>query len=97
MERGIVLFNNAELTFLHNLAVVQGCKKHELIDRLKPVCGADGKIDLNQECTIQISEDEAEIMLDCMPIPNEKADPNLTSSRFKIQQFISKCRFGDQA
>ncbi|GIK83620.1 MAG: hypothetical protein BroJett025_02420 [Patescibacteria group bacterium] len=93
MERGTVSLTNSELTALYNLAISQGCQKDDLVSKLKPDAS---NTDQNQVYTVQISEDDAEVMLDCLPIPSEEVDPNLTSSRIKIQQFISRCRFGSE-
>ncbi len=94
MERGVVSLNNFELSALHKLAVEQGCEKEDLIAKLQPVAGVSDQL---QEHMVQISEDDAEIMLDCIPMPNGETDPNLTTARIKIQQFIAQCRFGDEA
>lgn len=93
MERGTISLNNLELAALQGLAIAQGCKKQDLINKLQPVPDV---ADPTQEHTVQISEDDAEIMLDCLPVPSESVDPNISSSRIKIQQFITKCRFGDE-
>lgn len=93
MERGTVSLNNLELAALQKLALDQGCEKQDLLNKLQPVADVT---DPMQEHTVQISEDEAEIMLDCLPVPSEKVDPNIASSRIKIQQFITKCRFGQE-
>lgn len=90
MERGIISLTNQELASLQSLAVQQGCEKQDLLDKLTPVAGVT---DSNQEHTVQISEDEAEMLLDCMPVPSDGIDPNIISSRMKIQQFIARCRF----
>ncbi len=93
MERGIVSLNNFELEALHSMAIQQGCQKEDLIVKLQPVVGVSDQL---QEHAVQISEDEAEIMLDCMPMPTGDTDPNLSAARIKIQQFIAQCRFGDE-
>lgn len=91
MERGVISLTNLELVALYHMAIAQHCTKQDLMDKLQPVKGVDDT-DSN---VVQISEDDAEILLDCMPIPDEKSDPNIVSSRIKIQEFVSKCRFGD--
>jgi len=93
MERGTVSLNNNELAALHDLAIKQGCNKKDLINKLLPVIG---EVDPNKSHTVQISEDDAEIILDCLPVPSDDVDPNLSSSRIKIQEFISRCRFGTE-
>lgn len=93
MERGIVSLNNLELEALHSLAVSQGCQKEDLLAKLQPVSGVTDQL---QEHVVQISEDEAEIVLDCMPLPSPDSNPNVTSARIKIQQFIANCRFGEE-
>ncbi len=92
MERGIISLNNFELTALQSLAIAQGCKKEDLVAKLQPVSGATDQL---QEHTVQISEDEAEIMLDCMPMPNGDISTGLSTARIKIQQFIARSRFGE--
>lgn len=93
MERGTVFLTNVELTFLSSIAVSQGCQKQDLIAKLQPVAGI---VDQTQEHTVQISEDEAEILLDCMPIPSPESDPSLLTSRNKLQQFLAACRFPEE-
>lgn len=93
MERGTISLTNLELTVLYEMALAQGCDKQDLVDKLQPVPGA---IDQSQEHIVQISEEEAEIMLDCMPMPSPENDPNLVSSRIKIQQFLAHCRFPEE-
>ena len=94
MERGTVSLNNVELTVLHDLAVSQGCKKQDLVDKLSPL---NDVADQMQEHTVLMSEEEAEIILDCMPMPSPELDTNLVAARIKIQQFLAKSRFGDQS
>lgn len=87
MERGIVLLNNYELEALRSMALQQGCQREDLVVKLQPVAGV---ADQMLEHSVQISEDEAEIMLDCMPVQTADTNPSLTTARIKIQQFIAK-------
>jgi hypothetical protein len=90
MERGTVALSNLELQVLHDFAVAQGCQQTDLLNKLTPVANIS---DPNQEHTVLISENDAEIILDCMPVPNDQTDSVITSARIKIQQFLAKCRF----
>ena len=94
MERGTVALTNIELGVLHDLAIAQGCKKQDLIDKLSPVANVQ---DQAEEHSVLMSEEEAEIILDCMPMPSPELDSNLISARIKVQQFLAKSRFGDQS
>ena len=100
MQRGIISLTNLELSALYNLALSQGCKDKDLVAKLAPVEESNhppsGDQNTPQEYNVLISEDEAEIMLDCMPMPSDENDPNLVSARIKIQQFIAKSRFGEE-
>lgn len=93
MQRGIVTFTNQELKLLHNLAISQGCQKSDLLDKISPVISSETLGEQPEGYDVLISEDEAEIILDCMPMPNKDDDLNLVNARVKIQQFIAKSRF----
>lgn len=92
MERGTIALTNLESNAVRKNMVAQGCAKDNLYIKLEP---EENQSDQFEEFVVQISEDEAEKMLDCMPIPTQDTDPNLTSARVKIQKFLAKCRFGD--
>lgn len=89
MERGTVSLSNLELTALNSLAVAYGCQKQDLLAKLQPVKGANNDTDTHN---VLLSEDDAEIMLDCMSSPAEETDQHIVSSRIKIQKFITRCR-----
>lgn len=91
MERGIILLTNLELATLYNMAVSENCQMPGLINKLHPVEGTNQA----QEHSVLMSEDEAEVLLDCMPMPSEHADPNLVSARTKLSNFIAQSRFAD--
>lgn len=93
MQRGIVTFTNNELKLLHNLAISEGCTKGDLLDKISPVTSSASSSEQLEGYDVLISEDEAEIILDFMPMPNKDDDPNLVSARIKIQQFVAKSRF----
>lgn len=93
MQRGIVTFTNTELKLLHNLAISQGCENSDLLDKLSPVNSSEISSEGTDGYDVLVSEDEAEIILDCMPMPNKDDDPNLVNARIKIQKFIAKSRF----
>ncbi len=98
MQRGVVIFTNSELKILHELAISQGCQKEDLIAKISPI-GVEGsdKAGPDQNHNVLISEDEAEVMLDCMPMPDKDDDPNLVNARIKIQQFLAKSRFPESS
>ena len=95
MQRGIVSFTNPELKLLHELATTQGCKKKDLLAKLTPV--EEKNPTSNKTYDVLVSEDEAEIILDCMPMPSKDDDPNLVNSRIKVQQFLAKTRFPESS
>ncbi len=93
MQRGIVSFTNLELKILHELAISQDCQNTDLLDKLSPVSSPESSNDQLQTYDVLISEDEAEIILDCMPMPAKDDDQNLINARIKTQQFLAKSRF----
>lgn len=96
MERGTIAFTNAELNTLHQLAISQGCQKVDLMQKLQPV--AEVAVDDDSaEHTVLLSEDDAEVLLDCMPVPNQEDPELLKRSRIKVQQFLASQRFGEAA
>ncbi len=96
MERGVIKFNNLELTALHNLATQYASTNQALLAKLAPI--ADLVVtDQLHEHVVEISEDEAEVLLDSMPIPTTDSPAEITSARLKIQQFLARSRFGEQA
>ncbi|MCB9813707.1 MAG: hypothetical protein H6772_04865 [Pseudomonadales bacterium] len=92
MQRGVIRLSNQELIILSNFLISKDCQEENLLFKLKPV---ENLIDQTQELDVLISENEAEIVLDCMPIPSKQDDPNLISARTKLQQFIAKLRFDE--
>lgn len=99
MKRGVIFLTNLELIALHSMVVEQNCVKQDLMQKLSPL--GLGSIDTNPDINtdnvednklqlvqIQITEDDAETLLDCMPIFNEESNLNLISARAKIQQFL---------
>ena len=96
MERGVIKLNNLELTALHNLATQYANRNQGLLAKLAPV--ADFVVtDQLHEHSVQVSEEDAEILLDCMPIPGSETDPSVGTARLKVQQFLARSRFGEQA
>lgn len=93
MERGTVSLTNAELSSLYNFAVAEGCEKEDLLTKLAPVPDSGYP---NQEHAVLISEEDAEVLLDCMPAPSEITDEVLAGARNKVQQFLSQVRFAKE-
>lgn len=89
MKRGVIIFTNKELGAISQSLSIQNCADEILLGRLKPESD-----DETQEVTIELSENDAETVLDCLPIPSTDTSIALTSSRIKLQNFITKCRFG---
>ena len=94
MQRGVIGFTNSELRVLYNVVVLQGCERKELLNKISPVNELENSTEAHN---ILISEDEAEIMLDCMPIPDENENSNLANAKIKIQQFLAKSRFPESS
>lgn len=95
MERGIVSLYNAELLALQQVAVSQGCLNQELLQKLNPVLGLP-KDDVTQLHSVLLSEEDAEVLLDCMPVPTQDDPELLKQARLKIQNFLAAQRFGEQ-
>lgn len=91
MERGTIVLSNNQAIALRKGLLNQGFANESLLRKLEPVINP---ADLDADFIVEISEEDAETMLDSMPIPNQDTDPNLISSRIKIQNFLAKCRFG---
>jgi hypothetical protein len=49
---------------------------------------------IKKEETFQFSENEVETILDCLPAPFEINDDCLKQTRIKLQNFLTKLRFG---
>ncbi|NCO12267.1 MAG: hypothetical protein COZ34_00105 [Candidatus Pacebacteria bacterium CG_4_10_14_3_um_filter_34_15] len=100
MQRGIVTFTNIELKLLHDLAISHDCKNDDLLDKLSPVASSDASLvpsNDQQTYDVLISADEAEVILDCMPMPDKDDDPDLVTARIKVQQFLAKSRFPESS
>ncbi|MBU0974501.1 hypothetical protein KKD03_02260 [Patescibacteria group bacterium] len=97
MQRGIVSFTNLELKVLHDLVSSQGCQNRALLDKISPVVSTVASNDPLKEYDVLVSENEAEIILDCMPMLNKDDDPDLVNARIKIQQFLAKSRFPESS
>lgn len=97
MQRGIVSFTNTELKLLHDLAISHDCKNDDLLVKISPVSFTVSSGDQLQNYDVLISEDEAEFILDCMPMSDKDDDLNLVNARIKIQQFLAKSRFPESS
>lgn len=86
MIRGMVKLTNKELDLLRNTLIESNCDKQSLIDKL---ASEDESLTQDTEFDVLISLDEAEIMLDCMSVPDKDDDHNLVTARIKIQKFIT--------
>ena len=86
MERGVIQLTVAERQ--HALQALQAVEGDEVIGLLKErlTNGSD------QE-NIQLREEDAEIILDNLPMPQAGEAADITSLRKKVQQFIAKIRF----
>lgn len=99
MQRGIINFTNNELNYLYNLLNKNKLIPQDLITKLSPVVNNEilnqerANQDLEKLINVLISEEEAEIILDNLPISSGDDSPELLSSRLKSQQFLSKIRF----
>ena len=91
MKRGIVKLNNQELVALNHLLNIQDDAKPSLLQKLQPVTDVSNE----KEHKVQISEEDAELLLDCMPIPGKETDLSIKTARMKIQQFLAYSRFGE--
>ena len=87
MKRGITQISGKELSFALEAVKNNQYTNQILIDRLTPKKIDDNKVQ------IQLDEDQAEIILDSLPTPDQTEATELTSLRKTIQQFISKLRF----
>lgn len=89
MKRGVITFTNKELYEISQSLSFQNCADDVILGRFKPESDDESK-----EVTIEVSENDAETVLDFLPIPATNTSIALTSSRTKLQNFITKCRFG---
>ena len=99
MQRGVIKLSNSELRELYNLVNSSECfldntNTHESVNektafliKISPVKENENK---DQVYDIFINENEAEAMLDLMPIPDKDDSQNLLSARIKIQEFLDK-------
>lgn len=88
MKRGITQLTGKQMKIALDSVKTNSYADKILLDRLTPQ-----KID-DTSVTIQLDEEQAEVILDSLPTPDQNEDPNLTSLRKVIQQFIAKLRFG---
>lgn len=87
MKRGITQLNGKELNTALEAIKTNQYANQLLVARLTPKTIDDQKVQ------IQLDEEQAEIILDSLPTPNQTETPELTSLRKTIQQFIAKLRF----
>ena len=91
MKRGIVILTNLELTALSNLATEINCKKQDLLQKIQPVVDKEPTV----THTIQMSVEDAETLLDYLPLPGSTTNSFLESARTKLQQFVASSRITD--
>jgi hypothetical protein len=85
MQRGIIILNQAEMAQLQS----------RLADQLLPPL-LDLKIKNNNlvesNLKIEMSEEDAELLLDTLPIPSSNEDLNLSTLRNSLQSFLQNLR-----
>lgn len=89
MQRGIVVLTKAELQAIVNeidLSHYEGTPF-----RAKVEAGLLTK-DMTSNISLEVSEEEVEIMLDAIVIPTSGEDPIVTSARSKLQQRMASFR-----
>lgn len=86
MKRGVVILTKQEYAKLYN----------EIVDSLPESLKNKSfrAKTIWKEEKFQFSEDEVEIILDCLPAPFEIKDQELKEARIKLQNFLTKLRFG---
>ncbi len=91
MNRGVILLTTLEMSqasaFLKTSTVPIS---ETLLNKLTP-----SSTDPQQTDKILISEEDAEVLLDCLAAPSASEPAELKSLRLKLQQFIGKIRFPD--
>jgi hypothetical protein len=92
MERGTILLTSLEMSAVAELLTQYHPEKQALITKIAPVV-SDSQ---NSAHTITISEEEAEVILDSMPIPGKESNNNLNQARKKLQQFLANLRFSEK-
>lgn len=87
MKRGITKLTGKQMKIALDAVKTNSYADQILFNRLKPKELSDTPV------TIQFDEEQADIILDSLPTPNKNENPDLTSLRKVIQQFIAKLRF----
>ncbi len=88
MYRGILLLTTSEMN--HAVIALKATNQPvhpNTIQKFTPHYS-----DPNHQYKIETNDEEAEILLDNLPIPDVNEDQNIKSLRTKIQQFITKAR-----
>ncbi len=86
MQRGVIEFSIDHIQLALNLLE----ESPQRIDLLKEKLISAQKA--GKKTTIELSEDEIDILLDIMPAPNENEEKHLTELRKNLQKFLMRLR-----
>jgi hypothetical protein len=95
MQRGMIPLTKDEIVYADQLARSSDRNVQNLVVRLgAAVQEAQSLTDANQQLEVEISEDEAEVLLDSLPMPDPANEhPVIRNLRGKLSQFLAKFRF----
>lgn len=89
MKRGVIKLTNLESSALREALISQGFTNNDILFKLEPVENLDPK----QDFLLEISEEDAESILDNLSISNKQVDQNFSKARSKVQDFLAKSRY----
>lgn len=84
MERGILLLTQVEYLYLAELLQTESVQA-QLLQKFKPSSAGSG-----QNIKIQLSSEEVESLLDLLPMPDKSEPTALTTTRQKLQSFLTE-------
>jgi hypothetical protein len=87
MQRGIIQLNNTRMQLL-----LQILKQNQSVDQLLMNKLSSNHHDQPQ-VTLELSEDEAETLIDSLEMPRPSDDQQLVTLRRSLQEFLTKLRF----
>lgn len=91
MNRGIIQFTSEEQAYLVSILKSTG-NANELIQKLLLPSPEKLPEKLNEESDLEISEEDAELILDSLPVPQLNQDENIASCREKLNNFLATFR-----
>lgn len=85
MNRGVVIFSPEELVYLSNVLNNSETAPANLLSKLQPTSSPE-------DSKVEMSAEDAEVILDTLPVPHLNQEPLALSCRDKLNDFLETFR-----